>query len=265
MDIKKLQNRLNELIVFSNDELTVLVKDLFSEEELFAYDADRMVISASLIKVPIMLAVLNKVKEGHYHLDDELPVRKEDIFNDNEIENPVPGQYSLLKLIGLMITVSENTSTNVLIKEFGFEYINSYISDVLNLRQTRLERYMLDKNAVLAGKNNYTSQNDMFMLYQKLYQKKILDDRLCALAIEILEKQKFNDQLSYFFPSKYKFAHKTGSLDYLSNDAGILMINDRFLYLGSMIYNCEDIKGNNLLSAKIGQEILAVFDADKEI
>lgn len=262
MDINKLQTKLNDLLASSDDKLTVLIKDLYSGEEWFAYDAEKAVVSASLIKVPIMLAVLEKVREGCFQLNDKLLVREGDIFNDNEIENPTPGEHSLLRLIELMITVSENTSTNILIKTFGFDYINEYITGVLGLKKTKLERYMLDSQAVLAGKNNYTSQNDMYLLYQKLYQKKILNEQLCDLAIRILEDQKFNDQLSLYFPIEYKFAHKTGSLAHLSNDAGVLSIGDRLLYLGSMAYSCKDVKGNNALNAILGQTVLLTYNEE---
>ena len=128
--------------------------------------------------------------------------------------------YTIKDLITWMITESDNTSTNVLIKYLGFECINEYIRK-LDLCDTKLERYMLDENAIKEGKNNYTSLNDMYKCFKYIVNKDILNDELCNLAINILYNQKINNQNPRYI-EEVKFAPETGGLDYLNSDVGIM-------------------------------------------
>ena len=65
-------------------------------------------------------------------------------------------EYKIYDLMMWMITKSCNSSTNILIKYLGFDKINKYCIEI-GLNATKLERYMLDENAIKNGKNNYTS------------------------------------------------------------------------------------------------------------
>ena len=114
-----------------------------------------------------------------------------------------------------MIIESDNTATNIIIKTFGMEKINDYILNVLNVKLTSFQRYMLDEDAIKNGFNNYTSQNDMLNIFTKLFNKKILNNELCNIAIQILYNQRCQDQVMRYIYEPIKYAHKTGSLDYL--------------------------------------------------
>ena len=68
-----------------------------------------------------------------------------------------------------MIIESDNTATNVLLKYFGIENINNYIINALNVKNTYVQRYMLDEKAIKNGLNHYMSQKDMLNIFTLLY------------------------------------------------------------------------------------------------
>ena len=152
-----------------------------------------------------------------------------------------------------MIIKSDNTATNVLIKKVGFDYINQYIKNELNLEETELNRFMLDNVARKNGKENYMNQKDMLKTFEALYNKRILNNSLFNLAINILKKQRSQDQIMRYIYDDVEFAHKTGVLDYINHDVGIININNQIYYIGVSVYNCKEIKGDKQIVGKIGK------------
>ena len=101
-----------------------------------------------------------------------------------------------------MIIESDDTATIVLLKYFGIENINNYIINALNVKNTYVQRYMLDEKAIKNGLNNYMSQKDMLNIFTLLFSKKILNNELCEKAINILYNQRCQNQIM-----RYIFAH----------------------------------------------------------
>ena len=183
-------NKLDEKIKKSEENVSVLVKELNKSESVYEYHSKTKVVSASTIKVPIMLAVLEEVRQGNISLNDELLVKEEDVTYNTKVFENGEGYYSIWELINWMIINSDNTATNVLIRKIGMQKINNYILNVLKVKSTYLERYMLDKAAVEQGLNNYMSQEDMFEIFTKLFNKEILNNELCGKAIQVLYNQR---------------------------------------------------------------------------
>ena len=224
------------------EKVNVLLKKVNCNENIFSYNENKVFVSASLIKIPIMLAVLNEVKNGNITLDKIINISQDDILDDNEVFEKDKYRYSLRELIYFMITVSDNTSTNVLIKLLGFDYINKFIKEA-GLSNTKLERCMNDWAAIKDGKNNYTTLLDMDNCFEALINKTILNNELCDFAINTLYEQKINNQIPRYIPN-VKFAHKTGGLDYLNSDVGIFKKNDQMYFIGISIYDTLEKTGD---------------------
>ena len=160
-----LVNEIEKLIWNLNENISILIKDLSSENEIYNLNSTEKLVSASTIKVPIMLAIFEEVKSGKVNLNDTILVTKNDILDDTEIFENGENYYSINELINWMIIESDNTATNVLLKYFGMENINNYIINVLNINNTYVQRYMLDEKAIKNGLNNYMSQKDMLDIF----------------------------------------------------------------------------------------------------
>ena len=108
-----LVNEIEKLIWNLNENISILIKDLSSENEIYNLNSTEKLVSASTIKVPIMLAIFEEVKSGKVNLNDTILVTKNDILDDTEIFENGENYYSINELINWMIIESDNTATNV--------------------------------------------------------------------------------------------------------------------------------------------------------
>ncbi|MGF6905856.1 serine hydrolase [Fusobacterium sp. PH5-44] len=120
----------------------------------------------------------------------------------------------------LMITLSDNTATNMLIDFIGFEEINRYIKEN-NFNNTVLGRKMMDAKAREEGKDNYTSPMDVFGILNILYKDPI--------AVDMMKNQACNNKLPLYFAREMDFAHKTGELMYIEHDVGRMFFGDNWV------------------------------------
>ena len=237
-------------------DISILWQPADSQTPLFSLNSADKVISASVIKTPIMAAALNEVLKGNISLDTMLAAEESQILDDTLVFDRGARQASLHELLYWMITQSDNTSTNILIDHFGFGLINEYIGS-LNLKNTFLGRKMLDFEAVKNGINNYTCADDVFSLFRALHSRSILSEPMCSLAAEILLAQRDSRLFRrYIWESSVRIAHKSGGLDYLSHDAGIFYCGSQVYFLGVFMQNTKDIDGEPVLIGNIARTVL---------
>src|SRR5699024_11317438 len=93
----------------------------------------------------------------------------------------------------LMIVISTNKTTNILIKYFSQQKNNLFIQQSLNCKNTELNRLMMDAEAIDQGKQNYTTSEDMINMLRYITQHANGDDML-----EIMRHQHLNDKVSIF-------------------------------------------------------------------
>jgi beta-lactamase class A len=118
----------------------------------------------------------------------------------------------------LMITISDNTASNVLLDLLGIETINATMRE-LGLHSTRLERRFMDFEARKAGRDNWTTAADMVLLLSHIYAGRVPErERL----LNILLRQNDYSILPAYWGEDEPFAHKTGGLEGIMHDAGIL-------------------------------------------
>ncbi len=248
----------NEIISATNAgaEVSLLIKDFNTQDILYSYEDDRQVVSASIIKVPIMLAALEQVQEGKMSLDSLIELKDSVILEDTEVFEYGSGKYTLEELLVWMIIESDNTAANCLIDLFTMEKINDFCKK-LSLPSTKLERRMLDFQAVKEGRNNYTSARDMGMLYEKLYNKTILTPDLCDTAIGILTRQRHKQLSLRYIYDDIVVAHKTGGLDNLNHDAGIFCLPGTHYYFGAFVWNAPS---NEYASKWIGRISKGIYE-----
>ena len=118
-----------------------------------------------------------------------------------------------------MITVSDNYSTNVLIDYFTMEKLNEFFAEN-GYTDTKIERRMLDYDAMAQGKDNYTSINDVMRFLDKLYKNK--DIFPYADMIDIMINQQRRNKIPAYLPETTIIANKTGELSDVENDIGIV-------------------------------------------
>ncbi len=183
--------------------------------------ADDQFVSASVIKVPILVALAAEVDGGRFRWDQIVPLTQDAAAGGGVIQHLSPLPYTLRDLATLMIIVSDNRATNRLIDLVRLERINAYCART-GWRNTTLARRMMDFTTRAQGRDNYTTPREMADLFVRLLQGKLLQPSSTAVAIEILSAQKLRDKLPAWLPFDTVLAHKTGELPGVQNDCGIL-------------------------------------------
>ena len=181
--------------------------------------------SASLIKVLILAEVLRQGDQGLLSLDDALDARPEDLVEDSEMVGgeELPARIPVRRLAEGMITLSDNAATNLLIRRVGVGRVNGLARD-LGLGNTCLRREMMDVEARLRGEENLTSASDMVALLGEIWRGSLLSPDARAIALDLLLGQRVESRIPAPLAPGERYAHKTGELDGVENDAGLVLL-----------------------------------------
>ena len=194
----------------------------------FSVNGDKKVLSASMIKLLILAELMKKIFENKFSLSDTIMMANfMKTGGDGVLKELNTGHHFTLKeLATLMIIVSDNQATNILIDFLGMENINQ-LGKELDLKETFLGRKMMDAEARKKGYDNYTCADDISLLLKLIYQEKLINKEASQLMLDILLRQQQGERLQRYLPSDIKIAHKCGDLDNLENDGGIIWLGDR--------------------------------------
>lgn len=187
--------------------------------------------SASMIKVFILGTLMEKVRDGELNLGDTLTLHSYDkVGGAGVLGGYASGtNLSIAKVARLMITESDNTATNMLIDKLGMAEINSYM-ERNGYSDTKLQRKMMDMQAIGAGRENYTSVTDLGNFFLRLYRHECVSYELDEEMLGYLRGQTDTECFPAALPGAV-IAHKTGELGGLYDDGGIISIDGRDLVL----------------------------------
>jgi len=260
MNKSGLQQVIEKEIKEAEANVSLLVENLDTNEILLSYHEDDAVVSASVIKVPIMLTALELVQEGKLTINSVIEMPESTILGDSEVFEYGTSKYTLEELLVWMIINSDNSATNCLIDLLTVERINEFCNR-LSLNSTKVERRMLDFEAVKLGRNNYTSAVDMKVVFKALNDKTILTPELCDYAISILKRQRHKQLSLRYIKDDVIVAHKTGGLDFLNHDTGIFYLEETKYYFGAFV---TDAPSNDYAMRWIGRISKLVYEYYKE-
>lgn len=230
-----ISSKINALIGKTNRTWGICAEDIDTGRK-FDLNENRVFETASTIKIFILLALFNKITKEKISLRTPLHVKKEHIGVVGRSSGVL--QYfqhshplSLYNIALLMIIMSDNPATNVLIEYLGKDYINDYITKNLKLEKTKLLTNRVDfpKNFRIKNtKMGTTTPYEIAVTLKKLEENKLFDKRTSRKIIDILSHQFFSDQIPRYLPTwinvgikRYKIrkiAHKTGAITYEDDD-----------------------------------------------
>jgi beta-lactamase class A len=138
-------------------------------------------------------------------------------------------EVSMLDLVDLMIVLSDNTATNILIDILGIENVNATMR-AEGLAKSTLRRKLFDAAGHAAGIENHVTALEMGMLLEKMYRGELISEAASAKMIEILKNQKLNGKMPFFLkPMGIASAHKTGEDTGITHDVGIVFARKPFV------------------------------------
>jgi beta-lactamase class A len=176
--------------------------------------------AASLAKIPILIEVARQVAAGQLAWEERNAVPREArVPSAGVLADLAPDlRLTLRDLAHLMITISDNTAANVLLDLVGMDAVNATMRD-LGLIATRLERRFMDFAARQAGYDNWTTPADMSLALAHLCGESL---PYAKEMLAILLRQNDRTILPAYWGEDIPFAHKTGGLEGIIHDAGIL-------------------------------------------
>jgi len=183
---------------------------------------------ASSIKICVLAELYRQAQQGKLKLTDLYTVNAADLVQDSDIMGGLtPGvtQITLRDLATMMVAVSDNSATNVLIDRVGMDNVNAFLK-AQGLRDTRLRRKMMDLKAAAEGRENVSTPNEMLNLLQALYRDEILNQEMTADFFKVLSTHK-DSWIPRNLPDDLRIADKPGALEGVRNDSGVIFVDKR--------------------------------------
>ena len=175
--------------------------------------------TASTIKLAVVYELFKQAEEGKIRLDEMVPLdRSKAVGGTGVLAELGTPTLSIRDYATLMVVLSDNTATNVLIDRLALDNINRRLRSV-GLAETRLRRRMMDTDAARRGEENVSSPAEIVRLLD-IIRKEQPD------AIALLKRPK-QSRLRRGLPERVDAADKPGELEGVRVDAGVVFARNR--------------------------------------
>jgi beta-lactamase class A len=256
---RKLEAEVRDIDAHLDGVIGVAIEDLSSGRTFFL-NPDEILPQASSIKIAIVAELYHQHQEGKLKLDDLYTVNAADLVPDSNIMGGLtPGVTRVTNrdLATMMVAVSDNSATNVLIDRVGMENVNAFLES-LGLHQVRLRRKMMDLKAAAEGRENVATPREMMTLLDALFRNKVLNRGLTDDFFRILATPK-DSWIPRYLPEDLKIANKPGSLEGVRNDSGVIFANRPYILCVMTTYLRNERDGEEAI-AQISRAAYRMFD-----
>jgi len=249
---KALEKQLTQIIATHHGHVAVWAKNLQTGQTL-AIDADTLVQTASVIKLPIMLEAFHQKQDGKLDFAKRITLRKDDqVSGSGLLPFLDPGlELTVNDAIVLMMTVSDNTATNLVIDQVTIPAVNARAT-ALGLKNTYLYKKVYkpavgpmpaDQKRFGLGK---TTAREMGEVMEAIARCELHDAALCARMIEIMKNQQFRYMIPRYLETAdtseegSAIADKIGELDHVRNDVALVETKNGPLVISVFTWENKD-------------------------
>jgi beta-lactamase class A len=257
---QKLESSIQEIDQYLDGVMGVAIEDLTTGDHYFLHE-DEVFAQASSIKITVLANLYLQAQQGKLKLTDLYTVQASDLVPDSDIMNGLtPGvtRVTLRDLATMMVAVSDNAATNVLIDRVGMQNVNAML-DSLGLTHTRLRRKMMDLEAAKQGRENISTPHEMMLLLDAIYHGKVLDKESTADFFRVLTTNK-DSWIPRDLPADLKIANKPGSLEGVRNDSGIVFVEGRPYVICVMTSYLRNERDGEAAISKVSLAAWQMFD-----
>jgi beta-lactamase class A len=248
---------IHERVAASGAEVGLSYLNL-SRPDTLAHDADVRMHAASTMKVPVMIQVFRDADAGLLGLDDSIAVVNtfpsladgspfsvspaDD--SDTTLYGRVGGQAAVRELVELMITVSSNLATNILMQRVGAERVTATMRE-LGADSIEVLRGVEDGKAYEAGLSNTTTARDLAVIAAAIAEGRAASPASCREMEAVMARQQFNAAIPAGVPSDATVAHKTGEITRVHHDFGIVTAGNGTRYALALMVRGLDSKDSS--------------------
>lgn len=257
---QKLESSIQQVDQQLDGMMGIAIQDLTTGDHYFLHE-DEVFAQASSIKITVLANLYLQAQQGKLKLTDLYTVQSSDLVADSDIMNGLtPGvtRITLRDLATMMVAVSDNSATNVLIDKVGMQNVNAML-DAQGLTHTRLRRKMMDLEAAKQGRENVSSPREMMLLLDAIYHGKVLNKESAADFFKLLSTNK-DSWIPRDLPADLKIANKPGSLEAVRNDSGIVFVEGRPYVICVMTSFLRNERDGEEAISKVSLEAWRMFD-----
>lgn len=243
-------------------EWAVYFRDLGTGAEL-ALRADEEFHPASTLKVWVLLKIHQDVHDGKYSMEDEVEVSKS--FPSAARKDPRPfdveptaagvakaigRRMSVRALVEHMIVVSDNLATNLLIRKAGGpESVTACIRSH-GISRSTVMRYIMDEQAFNEGLSSAAFARDFGIVFGKLARGELVSPSASRDMLAVMGRVRENSMLPLRLPAEAKVSHRTGAIDGVRADVGLVTLPGGRQYVAAFL-------ARKLRDEKAGEACLA--------
>jgi beta-lactamase class A len=228
--------------------------------ELFARHGDRRFRAASTIKVPIMIETYRQIERGALSLDDRHILSEEEFVPGSGVLSHLrPGlELTLADLLSLMIAVSDNTATNLILDLTGLDAVNATMQE-LGMTNSVLGRRILGRLPNPGDPENWATPRDFALVIDAIIHGSAAGPENCAAMLSTLEQQGEIRRISRFLDgSGLRWGTKPGDLPGVYNDVGFVASDQGTLSIAVFTENLPDLDAAERAIGLIAREALVV-------
>ena len=268
-----LEARLDVLSAGFSGAFALYAKNLGTGETI-ERRADETFPTASTIKVFVLLELMRRVQQGAFKLDQPVPIlAAQQVGGSGVLKDLSAGlSMSLRDVAMLMIVLSDNTATNVLIDLLGLEAINATIAG-MGLQTTRLfNRVDFEKIGGDVTKFAVTTAREFGSALEQVANGTFVDRNACDTVLEIMQRQQYLDLLPRYLPynpyardlgltQDLQIANKTGFFLGVRCDTAVIAFGDVKLVVAALTKDGKDLGFNaeNENAVLLGRAGLALY------
>ncbi len=257
---QKLSAEIEKIATSFDGVMGVAIRDLTTGEE-FLINQNLTFATGSSIKIPVLIELHKQASAGKYKLTDQRWLERTDKVGGSGVINNFgdhTSQLSLNDLAVLMIVLSDNTATNMLIDQTGMANVNATL-DQLGLKAIRLRRKMIDTAASARGDENIATPFAATDLMSKLYRGEVISRSLSDDVLKFLKLRK-SSPIPRLLPSNIAIANKPGGIEGVACDWAIVYVPGRPFAISVMTnYNGESANADEAIAkvAKLAYDYFA--------
>jgi beta-lactamase class A len=246
---RKLTAEIEKIATGFDGVMGLAIRDLTNGEEILI-NQNLTFPTGSSIKIPVLIELHKQAAAGKYKLTDQRWLESTDKVGGSGVINNFgdhTSQLSLNDLAVLMVVLSDNTATNMLIDQTGMANVNATL-DQLGLKAIRLQRKMIDTAASGRGDENIATPFAAMELMAKLYKGEVVNRQLSDDVLKFLKLRK-GSPIPKLIPSTIAIANKPGGIEGVACDWAIVYVPNRPFAITVMTnYNGESANADEAIS-----------------
>jgi len=226
--LRSLRPAIEERIARHQGVVGLAIIDLATGDTL-SIRGDEPFPTASVIKVPVLVEVFHQVENGRLRLDDPIVMLEVDKRPGSGLLQHLsaPLQITVRDAAFLMIALSDNTATNLLVDKVGIRAVGVRM-DSLGLPRTKLHSKVFDRASSIAPDSSarwglgVTTPNEMARLFAMIHRGEAVSPEASREMMRMLREQFYTEAIPRYLPAGTTVAHKTGSINEARHDCGIV-------------------------------------------